>query len=880
MNLPSPERWSVIRGLFLSAAAQPTSERAEFVRREAKSPSIGEDVLALLEGESASRMLDTDPARAVGLSQPPATQLVPDGIAAGATIGHYRIDRLLAEGAFGLVYVAEQKSPARRVALKVLRPGVTSRSSVLRFQFEPEFLASLNHPSIAQVFEVGTLAPPDGRPYFVMELVDGRPITEFVAARPLEDRLRVFVEVCQAVQHAHARGIIHRDLKPSNILVTDDGRPKLLDFGVARLLGQDGRTATPPGFPGQLIGTLAYIAPEYTGPDAVAPDVRADVYSLGVILFEVLSGTPFLDLSGRSLHESLLVIAKAPRPSLRSRTPTLNRDLELITNKATDPEAEQRYATVSDLARDLERYLRHEPISARRPTLGYEVRKLALRNRAATVLLAACVLGTVMFVAWLWTTKRESHTRLEVARTSADLLLTDAMKRLGPSLGTIDTRERIVQQLEEPLGRLLAIDPEDPALQRNAIRLAQAKADIAAERGRWSEVVAIRTSAVDGLAELARLAPHDRMLQVDLSIAWVQLGDACKATGRIDLAHTHYQQALAIDNALAVTDPANIGYLDNLVWSYLRLSELAFARHDLSEASELSDLQLSTARHLVRLTPQRAASQFALVTALVHRADLDAGGPSEGTTLELLDEAVEAGRVMVQAVPADRGHLQQHALNCVKAALARTARDRTDRIEELLNEASTLHAALNQAEPDTWRSLALSTYIEHARAQAARAAGDLAAATKHARAERETAWRIVDIHRADQTAVLDAVWHVHKSLEFEAGPDADSMARAERRRVRDVLEGLIETPSPHERAFETLLCIYRGAPGPELADSAKALALAQRWRSLRPSSLAAKIAAAELLLDAGRRTEAEAVWAALSPAERPTAGRLHDEFGH
>lgn len=880
MDAPSPERWLAIRGLFLRAVGVPADDRVDFVRREAASASVGDDVLSLLQADAASVRFAEEPAVAIGLAPPSPEAHAPSSgaLGPGSSVGPFRIQRLLAEGAFGLVYVAEQQSPVRRVALKVLRPGVTSRTSVLRFQFEPEFLAALAHPGIAQVYEAGTLPAPDSRPFFAMELVEGTPITEYGRGQPIGERLRVFIEVGGAVQHAHSRGVIHRDLKPTNILVTSEGHPKLLDFGVARLVGHNGRTATPPGFPGQLVGTLAYIAPEYIGSDPVAPDVRADVYALGVILFELLSGTPFMNLGDRSIHESLLAIAHAPRPRLRTRAPGLDRDLELIVNKATDPDPTRRYGTVSDFLADIERFRTHSPISARRPTLAYELRKLASRNRLAAGLAIAGIVATAGFVGWLAVTKRESHARLEVARTTADLLLSDAMKRLGPTLGTIETRERIVRQLEEPLNRLLAIDPSDPSLRRNAIRLLQAKADIASERGQWENVESLRTSVVADLQSLAQSEPSDPTIQADLSIACVQLGDTYKATGQFERTREWYEKALALDTSLVEHDPSNAANLDNLAWSYLRLSELALHRNATVDALRFADLQLKTSRQLVGISPDRPGSRFALATALVHRHDLNAADPLRRHDTTLIDEAVAVGRDMLRAAPENRGYLHQHGLNCVKAALTRVESDHTDGAPALLAEAGLIAGQLEQAEPEAWRTLTLRTYLEYAQACLARASGLREEAVRHAASARAVAWHIIERHGTDQAAVMDAVWHVHKSLEFGELPGGADELASEHRRVRDLLERMMAVPSPHPRAMATLLSIYRQSPVPELRSPEKARDLIRRWVALQPDQPTLKLLLAEVLLESGQAAEANEIWQGIPEDARPTSGPLRDRF--
>jgi eukaryotic-like serine/threonine-protein kinase len=340
----------------------------------------------------------------------------------------YKIRQEIGEGGMGTVYFAEQLRPVRRpVAIKLIKRGKDSRNLLARFESERQALALMEHPNIARVLDAGTTA--DGRPFFVMELVKGIPITEYRDAHRLDlkARLELFRQVCSAVQHAHQKGIIHRDLKPSNILVEahdDKPVPKVIDFGLAkatsglRLTEQSLFTAF-----GSVAGTPLYMAPEQASYNALDIDTRADIYALGVILYELLTGTtPIARESIRraALDEMLRVIREVepPTPSSRISTsealPTLaaNRhveparlsrlvrgDLDWIVMKALAKERERRYESAVGLAGDLGRYLDHEPVSAGPPTAAYRLKKFVRRNRiqvaAAGLVLLALVLGVV-----------------------------------------------------------------------------------------------------------------------------------------------------------------------------------------------------------------------------------------------------------------------------------------------------------------------------------------------------------------------------------------------------------------------------------------------------------------------------------------------------
>jgi tetratricopeptide (TPR) repeat protein len=351
----------------------------------------------------------------------------------GTVIGPYKLLEQIGEGGFGVVFLAEQTQPVRRkVALKVLKPGMDTRQVVARFEAERQALAIMDHPQIAKVFDGG--ATPSGRPYFVMELVKGVPITDFCDQNHLtpRQRLELFVPVCQAVQHAHQKGIIHRDLKPSNVLVSrHDATPvvKVIDFGVAKALGQELTDKTLFTGVAQMIGTPLYMSPEQAGMSDLDIDTRSDIYSLGVLLYELLTGsTPFTkERFKQAAYEEIRRIIREeepPRPSTRMSTldqaattaseqrrsdpRKLSRlfrgELDWIVMKALEKDRNRRYETANGLARDIERYLHDEPVLACPPSTGYRLRKFARKYKKglATVaaFLALLVAGQAGFVLW------------------------------------------------------------------------------------------------------------------------------------------------------------------------------------------------------------------------------------------------------------------------------------------------------------------------------------------------------------------------------------------------------------------------------------------------------------------------------------------------
>lgn len=320
------------------------------------------------------------------------------------TIGPYAIIGVLGEGGSGVVYEAEQASPRRRVALKVLRTPMLSDAMRRRFGQEAQVLGRLQHPGIAQIHAAETdPASADGLPYFVMELVRGGTLTEACKGRPVAEKLALFRDACDAVQYAHEMGVVHRDLKPGNIFVDEHGRVKVLDFGMARLLDTGGPPMTQRTHAGQIIGTVPYMSPEQIEGDAAAIGVHTDVYGLGVVLFELLTGTLPHDVRDASLPEAARRITEAEPARLRDFDRSLGGDLDVIAATAIEQRIEDRYASVRALAEDVGRFLEGEPIRARPHSAIYHARKFAQRHRApvalgavlAVVLVAATVVSVV-----------------------------------------------------------------------------------------------------------------------------------------------------------------------------------------------------------------------------------------------------------------------------------------------------------------------------------------------------------------------------------------------------------------------------------------------------------------------------------------------------
>jgi len=304
----------------------------------------------------------------------------------GTTVGGVLLERLIGEGGMGRVYLGRQSAPQRPVAVKVVREGIGTATVLRRFEREAESLARLDHPGIASIHLYGTISSAGvEKPYFVMEYVAGAtPVTEYAAANglPAHGRLELFRRVCQAVGHAHARGVLHRDLKPANILVDADGQPKLIDFGVARHLDRD--TILTTGFSdiGRLVGTIQYMAPEQFHSASAGLGVQADFYSLGVVLYELLSGRPPFDLKQAVLAQAARVVLEEEPPPLSVVNGQVGRGIGHVVRTCLEKDPRRRYSSVADLEADIGRYLMGEPVRAQPPALRDRLRRLWRKQRS------------------------------------------------------------------------------------------------------------------------------------------------------------------------------------------------------------------------------------------------------------------------------------------------------------------------------------------------------------------------------------------------------------------------------------------------------------------------------------------------------------------
>jgi len=398
-------------------------------------------------------------------------------------IGRYKILGIIASGGMGVVYEAMQEAPRRRVALKVIKAGAASEMALHRFDFEAQILAKLSHPNIAQIYEAGTWESEQGpAPFFAMEYILGRLTLIEHADKSdlsLKERLELFSKICDAVHHGHQKGVIHRDLKPDNILIGSNGEPKIIDFGVARATDSDISVTTMQTTMGQLIGTLQYMSPEQCDADPDRIDTRSDVYALGVILFQLLSGKLPYDLRRQAVHEAVRVIKEQRPDSMSTINMTLKGDIDTIAMKAMEKERSRRYQSAAELAGDIQHFLNNEPIIARPLSMTYQLSlftKKYKRTCAAVLLLAISVvlglLGTTWGMVEANRQKNIAHTQQAIAEDRYVAILDMAEGYIHEFYGGIvklnaamDVRRLVLDETLEHLNTLQSTSRDDPELE-------------------------------------------------------------------------------------------------------------------------------------------------------------------------------------------------------------------------------------------------------------------------------------------------------------------------------------------------------------------------------------------------------------------------------
>jgi len=636
--------------IFADALQLPAGERAAFLDRAcAGDAGLRQRIDALISAhESAGNFMGAPPAGGFA-----AREAAPPGEPVdrpGSRIGRYKLLQQIGEGGCGVVWMAEQEEPVRRrVALKVIKLGMDTKAVIARFEAERQALAMMDHPNIARVLDAG--ATDAGRPYFVMELVPGVPITKYCDQHnlPTADRLGLFAQVCHAVQHAHQKGIIHRDLKPSNILVTlHDGAPvpKVIDFGIAK--ATQGRLTNRTLFTPfeQFIGTPAYMSPEQAEMSGLDVDTRSDIYSLGVLLYELLTGRPPFD--PKSLIEAgldeirriireveplkpstrLSTLAAADRDTvarLRGTAPgqlslLLRGDLDWIVMKALEKNPSRRYETASGLAQDIQRHLQNEPVLARPPTAAYRIGRLVRRHRlgftAAALVALALVAGTIVSTVQALRARRAERVAAAERARAEDLLgfMVGDLRTQLAKVGRLDVLESAGDRAMAYFSSRKAEGLDDATLARYAKALRQI-GEIRMDQARFPDAQAAFAEAYERASALVRRHPRDGDMLFERGQAEYWVGFVHWRRGDHATAGEWLRRYQDTTVALAALDPTRPEWQSELAYGKHNLAVLQQERGEFAAARAGFEAELATLEKMAAAKPGDLDLRFRIADA-------------------------------------------------------------------------------------------------------------------------------------------------------------------------------------------------------------------------------------------------------------------------
>jgi tetratricopeptide (TPR) repeat protein/predicted Ser/Thr protein kinase len=627
----TPERWGEIKGVLASVLETDATERTATLDRLCHDDAeLRREVEALLSLETkAGAVLNSvaAPGAALRMETPAPTN-----------IGPYRVLREIGRGGMGVVYLGERADGQYRkqVAIKLITSGRHDEGVERRFRRERQILAQLEHPGIARLLDGGSTE--EGQPYFIMEYIEGQGLLEYCDAHKLgvTERVRLFLHVCDAVAYAHQQLIVHRDLKPGNILVTAQGTPKLLDFGLGQVLeaGEGAEEITVAGFP---IMTPAYASPEQARGEPYT--VSSDVYSLGVILYELMAGRrPYKVPTGSYLDLARVISEQAPAPlgqaagsgtaemaELRSSTPErlrrlLSGDLERIAAKTLAKDARQRYGDVPELADDLRRHLDGRPVKARPATLRYRAGKFLRRHRVMLPAAAVALVLILIFAAATWWEARRAERRFQQVRSLAHSVMFELDDAIAKLPGSTAAQELLVARALQYLQSLARDAGKDAGLQRE-VALGYERVGMVqgfpgeSNLGKVPAAVASLEKAAEILARLKALAPSDRSLRHDYLRVSAELAVTYGSNGQFQKGSETVRTNLAQAEAAFREDPSDIGSMRDLIAANYNMADSLTGQQKYAEAIPLRQHGLEQARKLVELQPGNEESKRSLALA-------------------------------------------------------------------------------------------------------------------------------------------------------------------------------------------------------------------------------------------------------------------------
>lgn len=638
----TPEKWKKIKASLSAVIDLPAGERAAFLDRETDS-AVRHDVEKLFAAYKSSD----------GFIEKPL--LIEQGMADGDDrndlignhVENYLILKRIGSGGMGAVYLAERVNSdfKQKVALKLIKRGMDSEAIIKRFAIERRILSTLNHPNIAQLLDGGISS--EGLPFFVMEFVDGKPLNQFCLENhvPLGKRLQIFRQICSAVEHAHKNLVIHRDLKPSNVLVTEDGTPKLLDFGIAKLLSDDGFETANTATQGKMF------TPEYASPEQIlgkTVTTATDVYSLGVILYELLAQHRPFDVKGKSYEEIIRNVCETepPKPSETlgnhyltvenepeiAQIPKnqLRGDLDNIILKALRKEPSERYGSVQQFAEDISRFLNGLPVLARPQTRQYRFGKFVKRHKAgvlAAALILISLIGGISVATWQAIVARRERAKADLrfndVRQLANSVIFDYQDRLKELAGSTEIQEKMI------------------------------------------------SDAVAYLDRLSAESSQDLDLQMELAKAYVKIGDIQGNTGNLnrgqfDLAKESYLKALELYESAAQKNQSDSAVFNQLAENYKKLAGVERIEGNSGESVFYFEKSVETYRKSLEIKPDDTTSMQGLAWSQINIATLHEEPNQVDASLAMCREAVEIFEKLAAKEP-DNEKLQNNLPNAYEA---------------------------------------------------------------------------------------------------------------------------------------------------------------------------------------------------------------------
>jgi eukaryotic-like serine/threonine-protein kinase len=731
----TPLRWEQIKAVLHEAMQlEPGARLAYLDQISVCDPALGLELDTLLSAnEEIPQALRTSPATLEAALHASEGLVVRDPLL-GLRVGPYELIEEIGIGGMGKVYRAARKDDQfeQVVAIKLVRAGEGSAFVLQRLRSERQILASLDHPNITRLLDGGTTS--EGLPYLVMEFVDGQPIHQYCAAHQLDivQRLRLFVQVCSAVHYAHQRLIIHRDIKPGNILITPAGAPKLLDFGIAKILDPE----RAPLRSAVTVSLVRLLTPAYASPEQVKGGIittATDIYSLGVVLYELLTGCGphaiFASAQGSAIKPSILV-RRGPHPGGRSLPMTrgaLSRrlvgDLDNIILKAMHPEPERRYSSAEQFASDIRAHLQHRPVLARPDTLGYHLSRFLARHATAASVFAVLSVALIACAGVIWDEARiaqaeraRAERRFDDVRRLADSLMIDLYPSIQDLPGSTPARQLIVNKALEYFDSLARDASGDVPLERELAAAYSLLGDLQgngyyANLGNPNAALDSYRKALHIRQRLAAAAPQDAVAARELAGSYRQIGIALDGLRRFEAALVNYRAAVE-QFELFVAHTADARTLDALAGQYFYLADAAVDAGHLDEAEASNRRGMAIRSTIVSSDPlmrldvatHSAGDHFVAARILEHRGRLDSARGEARTSLDMLSQLV-------------LDHPSNHTLRMFRGAVAILLGE----IEERANRPAEALASYRNAMPDVRAVLSADPANASARSHVAHA---------------------------------------------------------------------------------------------------------------------------------------------------------------